>query len=97
MSKKIAEEKKLANAHNWKHLARWNGEGYYELRTEDTRDVPVRMFLTPRLLGDAEDILYRQTLPSLSRIFTLIGLSAVSLAIGFAVNQRHKARFAEEV
>src|SRR5882724_1132118 len=50
----------LANAHNWKHLARWNGEGFYELRTEDTRAVPVRMFLTPRLLEDAEDILYRQ-------------------------------------
>ena len=53
-------EKTLANAHNWKHLARWNGEGFYELRTEDTREVPVRMFLTPRLLADAEDILYRQ-------------------------------------
>ena len=60
MSTKQAEEKKLANAHNWKHLARWNAEGFYELRTEDTRDVPVRMFLTQRLLQDAEDILYRQ-------------------------------------
>lgn len=60
MTKKTTEEKKLANADNWKHLARWNGEGYYELRTEDTRDVPVRMFLTPRLFADAEDILYRQ-------------------------------------
>lgn len=55
-----AEERKLANAHNWKHLARWNGDGFYNLRTEDTRDVPVRMFLTSRLLEDAEDILYRQ-------------------------------------
>ncbi len=54
------KHKPVANAHNWKHLARWNGEGYYELRTEDTRDVPVRMFLTPRLFADAEDILYRQ-------------------------------------
>jgi tRNA-splicing ligase RtcB len=53
-------EKKLANAHNWKHLARWNGEGFYELRTEDIADVPVRLFLTPQLLQDAEDILYRQ-------------------------------------
>jgi tRNA-splicing ligase RtcB len=60
MTRKITDEKKLGNAHNWKHLARWNGEGFYELRTEDTRDVPVRMFLTPRLLQDAEDILYRQ-------------------------------------
>ena len=54
--------KALANAHNWKQLAKWNGEGFYELRTEDTRDLPVRMFLTPRLLEQAEDILYRQSI-----------------------------------
>jgi tRNA-splicing ligase RtcB len=53
-------EKRLANAHNWKHLARWNGEGFYELSTEDTGDVPVRLFLTPRLLEETEDIIYRQ-------------------------------------
>jgi tRNA-splicing ligase RtcB (3'-phosphate/5'-hydroxy nucleic acid ligase) len=53
-------EQKLVNAHNWKHLARWNGEDYHELPTEDTRDVPVRMFRTPRLVGNAEDILCRQ-------------------------------------
>jgi tRNA-splicing ligase RtcB (3'-phosphate/5'-hydroxy nucleic acid ligase) len=54
------ESRRLANAHNWKHLARWNGEDFYELRTEDIRDVPVRLFLTPSLFEDAEDILYRQ-------------------------------------
>jgi tRNA-splicing ligase RtcB len=54
------KEKKLKNADNWKHLARWHGDGYYELRTEDTGDVPVRLFLTPKLLSEAEDILYRQ-------------------------------------
>src|SRR5918992_3192901 len=48
------------NADNWKHLARGNGLGYYDLQTEDTGDVPVRLFLTPTLLNDAEDILYRQ-------------------------------------
>jgi tRNA-splicing ligase RtcB len=52
--------KALKNSDNWKHLARWNGEGYYELHTEDIGDVPVRLFLTPTLLADAEDILYRQ-------------------------------------
>ena len=52
--------KNLTNTHNWKQLARWTSEGFYELRTEDTRDVPVRMFLTERLMQDAEDILYRQ-------------------------------------
>jgi len=60
MSERTTEEKKLANAHNWKHLARLNGDGFYHLGTEDTGAVPVRMFLTPRLLQDAEDILYRQ-------------------------------------
>src|SRR3954468_23850455 len=51
---------KLANAQNWKHLARWNGEGFYDLKTEDTGDVRVRLFFTPQLLEAAEDILYRQ-------------------------------------
>lgn len=60
MTETVQKTGALANAHNWKHLAWWNGEGFYNLRTEDTRDVPVRMFLTPRLLEDAEDILYRQ-------------------------------------
>ncbi|HEY3104959.1 MAG TPA: RtcB family protein [Pyrinomonadaceae bacterium] len=53
-------DKSLADAHRWKHLARWNGDGYYALRTEDTSDVPVRLFLTPNLLESAEDTLYRQ-------------------------------------
>jgi tRNA-splicing ligase RtcB len=52
--------KQLKNADNWKHLARWHGSGYYNLQTEDTQDVPVRLFLTPSLLHNAEDILYRQ-------------------------------------
>jgi tRNA-splicing ligase RtcB len=59
-AKALKTAKSLKNPDNWKHLARWNGEGYYELHTEDTGDVPVRLFLTPTLLADAEDILYRQ-------------------------------------
>lgn len=59
-AKALKVAKALKNADNWKHLARWNGEGYYELKTEDTADVPVRLFLTPTLFADAEDILYRQ-------------------------------------
>jgi tRNA-splicing ligase RtcB (3'-phosphate/5'-hydroxy nucleic acid ligase) len=55
---KIAKE--LKNKDNWKHLARWHGDGYYELHTEDTGDVPVRLFLTPTLLQEVEDILYCQ-------------------------------------
>ncbi|HEX7177804.1 MAG TPA: RtcB family protein, partial [Pyrinomonadaceae bacterium] len=59
-AKALKVAKELKSAHNWKHLARWHGSGYYELQTDDTGDVPVRMFLTPQLLADAEDILYRQ-------------------------------------
>ncbi|HEV3470120.1 MAG TPA: RtcB family protein [Pyrinomonadaceae bacterium] len=59
-AKALRVPKELKSAHNWKHLARWHGDGYYELQTDDTGDVPVRIFFTPQLLGDAEDILYRQ-------------------------------------
>src|ERR1043165_4285842 len=59
-AKALKVARTLHNADNWKHLARWNGLGYYDLQTEDTGDVPVRLFLTPTLLNDAEDILYRQ-------------------------------------
>ncbi|HEX8600540.1 MAG TPA: RtcB family protein [Chloroflexia bacterium] len=44
----------------WKQYAIANEEGYYDLRTEDTGEVPVRLFLTPKLLAEAEDILYAQ-------------------------------------
>src|SRR5438445_8379629 len=50
----------LADAHRWKHLARWHGDGYDVWTSEDIGDVPVRLFLTQPLLESAEDILYRQ-------------------------------------
>ncbi|HMF56484.1 MAG TPA: RtcB family protein [Pyrinomonadaceae bacterium] len=59
-AKALKTAKTLKNAQNWKHLARWNGAGYYELQTEDTGDVPVRLFLTKSLLDAAEEILYQQ-------------------------------------
>jgi tRNA-splicing ligase RtcB (3'-phosphate/5'-hydroxy nucleic acid ligase) len=59
-AKALRPAEKLANAHNWKHLARWHGEGFYELKTEDTGEVRVRLFFTPQLLEAAEEILYRQ-------------------------------------
>jgi tRNA-splicing ligase RtcB len=52
--------KTLQSADNWKHLARPTNAGYYELQTEDTGDVPVRLFFTRALFDAAEDILYRQ-------------------------------------
>ncbi|MGH9944591.1 MAG: RtcB family protein, partial [Pyrinomonadaceae bacterium] len=59
-AKALKVAKELKNAHNWKHLARWHGGGYYELQTEDIGQVPVRLFLTQTLFDEAEDILYRQ-------------------------------------
>jgi tRNA-splicing ligase RtcB len=52
--------RKLVDQEQWKRLARWTDAGYYDLRTEDTGDVPVRLFLTASLLAEAEDLLYRQ-------------------------------------
>jgi hypothetical protein len=46
-AKALKVAKTLHNALNWKHLARWHGDGYYNLQTEDIGDVPVRLFLTP--------------------------------------------------
>src|ERR1051326_8436960 len=59
-AKALKPVEELKNAHNWKHLARWDGRGFYELQTEDTGDVRVRLFFTPQLLNDTEEILYRQ-------------------------------------
>jgi tRNA-splicing ligase RtcB len=56
----LHKSKPLADAHRWKHLTRWHGEGFYVLKTDDTGEVPVRLFLTHSLLESAEDILYRQ-------------------------------------
>ncbi|HEX6188028.1 MAG TPA: RtcB family protein [Pyrinomonadaceae bacterium] len=54
------DQKRLADAHRWKKLAHWHGDGYYALQTQDTAEVPVRLFLTAELLTLAEDNLYRQ-------------------------------------
>jgi tRNA-splicing ligase RtcB len=59
-AKALKVAKTLKNADNWKQLARWHGDGYYNLQTEDIGEVPVRLFLTHTLLEQAEDILYRQ-------------------------------------
>jgi len=56
----LDKRKALADEDRWKQVARLHSDGYYILRTEDTGDVPVRLFLTSSLLESAEDILYRQ-------------------------------------
>src|ERR1044072_5738711 len=51
---------KLLRASNWKSFATPNTDGYFTLQTEDTADVPVRMFLTAELFAATEDNLYGQ-------------------------------------
>lgn len=50
---------KLVNEADWKRRAVLE-DGYYHLETEDTGGVPVRLFLTHKLLNEAEPTLYRQ-------------------------------------
>ncbi len=56
----MADSERLVALSDWKQHVRRTSEGYYELSTEDTGGVPVRLFLTPKLLADAETMLYRQ-------------------------------------
>jgi tRNA-splicing ligase RtcB len=51
---------RLADAHHWKTLAADSTRGWFDLRSEDLGDVPVRIFMTHRLLEDLEDSIYRQ-------------------------------------
>jgi len=53
-------ENRLIASDRWKQAARRQPGGYYDLETEDTAGVPVRLFFTPALLDAAETILYRQ-------------------------------------
>jgi tRNA-splicing ligase RtcB len=50
----------LVHGSDWKRHATRHADGYFALSTEDTGEVPVRLFLTERLLGEAEPTLYRQ-------------------------------------
>ena len=54
------EQEGLADAQSWKRFAHRHDDGYYTLQTEDTGDLPVRLFLTHSLFESAEDTLYRQ-------------------------------------
>jgi tRNA-splicing ligase RtcB len=45
---------------DWRAKARWNSDGFFDLRTLDTGDCPVRLFLSPKLLAETEVTLYRQ-------------------------------------
>ncbi len=60
MSNVHVAETALRQQSAWKNLTQWHDDGYYTLQTDDTGEVPVRLFLTPALLAALEDILYRQ-------------------------------------
>ncbi len=47
-------------AAGWKGHARPHPGGWFDLATEDTGEVPVRLFLTPALLEEVEDAVYPQ-------------------------------------
>ena len=49
-AKALKVAKKLHNADNWKHLARWNGKGYLTLETENIGAVSMKLFLAPSLV-----------------------------------------------
>jgi tRNA-splicing ligase RtcB len=50
----------LVDEGDWKTRAVWSDDGYYRLESADTGDVIVRLFVTKRLLAEAEPTLYRQ-------------------------------------
>lgn len=54
------KDKALIHEGDWKRRAVWTDEGYFRLETGDTGGVPVRLFLTDKLLTEAEPTLYRQ-------------------------------------
>ncbi|AKU93803.1 RNA-2',3'-PO4:RNA-5'-OH ligase [Labilithrix luteola] len=56
----MSKSKPLLAEATWKQNATLRDDGYFELRTADTGDVPVRLFVTPKLLAEAEPTLYRQ-------------------------------------
>jgi tRNA-splicing ligase RtcB len=59
----MAKARPFVDEGDWKRRATWvagDGGGYYRLETRDTGDVPVRLFLTEKLLTEAEPTLYRQ-------------------------------------
>ncbi len=51
---------RVAHTYNWKSFAVANPGGWFDLQTPDTGEVPVRLFLTPALLSQAEDGMYPQ-------------------------------------
>jgi tRNA-splicing ligase RtcB len=62
----MAKARPLVHETHWKARAVWCEEGYFRLETGDTGDVEVRLFVTQRLLTEAEPALYRQIINATS-------------------------------
>jgi tRNA-splicing ligase RtcB (3'-phosphate/5'-hydroxy nucleic acid ligase) len=45
---------------NWKNKAKLNPGGWFDLQTEDTGDIPVRLFFSQTLLDEADEDVYPQ-------------------------------------
>jgi tRNA-splicing ligase RtcB len=56
----MAKGERLLEEEGWKRSAELTRDGYYRLATADTQGVEVRLFLTDKLLTEAEPTLYRQ-------------------------------------
>lgn len=56
----MRETPRLADGHRWKSLAATNPGGWFDLVTADTGGVPVRLFLTAKLLDELEETIYPQ-------------------------------------
>jgi tRNA-splicing ligase RtcB len=56
----MAKAPALVQESDWKQRAIWQDGGFFALETADTGDVPVRLFVTQKLLTEAESTLYRQ-------------------------------------
>jgi tRNA-splicing ligase RtcB len=70
---------------NWKQCAQLNPGGWYDLQTADTRDVPVRLFLTEALLSEAEDTLYPQIVQATRFSGTRIVVITPDVHFGYGV------------
>lgn len=75
----------LRAAHTWKTRCVDTGRGWFELRTEDVGDVPVRLFLTRALLEDVEDDVYPQIVTAARFPGTKLVVITPDVHVGYGV------------
>ena len=70
---------------SWKQAAVANPLGFYDLQTEDTRNVPVRLFLNEQLLSEADPNLYVQIVQATRFAGTRVVVITPDVHIGYGV------------